>query len=127
MESNIRAGMRVLYKQGNSNWMTGTIMRGSAEINEQGLWIPILPKDTNEEVHYAEISQIFFDATELDNWMKDRLIPKADYIEYIKGEDFDRHTESAWVSDGEYYYYPISKFNEIWINKQPFNFVIRSD
>ena len=127
MESNIRAGMRVLYKQGNSNWMIGTIMRGSAEINEQGLWIPILPKDTNEEVHYAEISQIFFDATELDNWMKDRLIPKADYIEYIKGEDFDRHTESAWVSDGEYYYYPISKFNEIWINKQPFNFVIRSD
>ena len=127
MESNIRAGMRVLYKQGNSNWMIGTIMRGSAEINEQGLWIPILPKDTNEEVHYAEISQIFFDATELDNWMKDRLIPKADYIEYIKGEDFDKHTESAWVSDGEYYYYPISKFNEIWINKQPFNFVIRSD
>ena len=107
MESNIRAGMRVLYKQGNSNWMIGTIMRGSAEINEQGLWIPILPKDTNEEVHYAAISQIFFDATELDNWMKDRLIPKADYIEY--------------------YYYPISKFNEIWINKQPFNFVIRSD
>jgi hypothetical protein len=127
MESNIRAGMRVLYKQGNSNWMIGTIMRGSAEINEQGLWIPILPKDTNEEVHYAEISQIFFDATKLDNWMKDRLIPKANYIEYIKGEDFDRHTESAWVSDGEYYYYPISKFNEIWINKQPFNFVIRSD
>jgi hypothetical protein len=127
MESNIRAVMRVLYKQGNSNWMIGTIMRGSAEINEQGLWIPILPKDTNEEVHYAEISQIFFDATKLDNWMKDRLIPKANYIEYIKGEDFDRHTESAWVSDGEYYYYPISKFNEIWINKQPFNFVIRSD
>ena len=127
MELNIRAGMRVLYKQGNSNWMVGTILQGSAEINEQGLWIPILPKDTDEEVHYAEVNQIFFDATELDGWMKDRLITKEEYIKYIKDEDFDRHTENAWVSDGEYYYYPISKFNEIWINKQPFDYVIRSD
>ena len=129
MDFNIRAGMRVLYKQGNSNWMVGTIHKSNAEINEQGLWIPIVPIGATwkDEIHYAEINQIFLDATELDNWMKERLIPKADYIEYIKGEDFDRHTENAWVSDGEYYYYPISKFNEIWINKQPFDYVIRSE
>ena len=129
MELNIRAGMRVLYKQGNSNWMTGTIYNGTGEINEQGLWIPIIPLGATweDEIHYAEINQIFLDATPLDNWMKERLIPKNKYIEFINGEDFDKHLEQAWVSDGEYYYYPISKYNEIWINKQPFDYVIRSE
>lgn len=128
MEINIRAGMRVLYKQGSNNWMVGTIMTGIAEVNEQGLWIPIIPlKSEEDEVHHVEINNIFFDATPLDNWMKERLIPKEVYIRYVKGEDFDKHTENAWVSDGEYYYYPISKFNEIWINKQPFDYVIRSE
>ena len=127
MDLNIRAGMRVLYKQGNSNWMTGTIHRGTAEVNEQGLWIPIIPKGATweDEIHYAEINQIFLDATPLDNWMKERLVPKADYINFINSEDFDKHAENAWVSDGEYYYYPVSKFNEIWINKQPFDYIIR--
>lgn len=128
MEFNIRAGMRVLYKQGNSNWMVGTIMTGLAEINEQGLWIPIIPlKSEEDEIHYAEINQIFLDAMPLDNWMKERLIKKEDYIKIINSDDFDKHLENAWVSDGDYYYYPISKYNEIWINKQPFDYVIRSD
>lgn len=129
MELNICAGMRVLYKQGSSNWMVGDIMQGNAEINEQGIWLPIIPKGktANEEIHYAEINQIFLDAMPLDNWMKERLIPKNKYIEFINGEDFDKHLEQAWVSDGEYYYYPISKYNEIWINKQPFDYVIRRE
>lgn len=129
MELNIRAGMRVLYKQGNSNWMVGDIMQGNAEINEQGIWLPIIPKGkiADEEIHYAEINQIFLDAIPLDNWMKERLIKKEDYIKIIDSDDFDKHLENAWVSDGDYYYYPISKYNEIWINKQPFDYVIRSE
>lgn len=129
MELNIRAGMRVLYKQGSSNWMVGDIIQGNAEINEQGIWLPIIPKGktADEEVHYAEINQIFLDAIPLDNWMKERLIKKEDYIKIIDNDDFDKHLENAWVSDGEYYYYPISKYNEIWINKQPFDYVIRSE
>lgn len=129
MDFNIRAGMRVLYKQGNSNWMVGDIVQGNAEINEQGIWLPIIPKGktADEEVHYAEINQIFLDAIPLDNWMKERLIKKEDYIKIIDNDDFDKHLENAWVSDGEYYYYPISKYNEIWINKQPFDYVIRSE
>ena len=129
MELNIHAGMRVLYKQGNSNWMVGDIMQGNAEINEQGIWLPIIPKGktADEEIHYAEINQIFLDAIPLDNWMKERLIKKEDYIKIIDSDDFDKHLENAWVSDGDYYYYPISKYNEIWINKQPFDYVIRSE
>lgn len=128
MECNIKAGMRVLYKQGNSNWMIGDLMAGNTEINEQGLWLPIVPKDatSDEEIHYAEINQIFLDATPLDDWMKERLLTKEDYIKFVESEDFNKATEHAWVSDGEYYYYPISKFNAIWINKQPFDYVIRS-
>ena len=127
MELNIRAGMRVLYKQGNSNWMIGNIMEGDAKVSPMGLFIPVIPEGMTpeEEIHYAEINQMFFDATPLDNWMKERLIAKSDYINIINSEDFDKHTEHAWVSDGDYYYYPISKFNEIWINKQPFDYVIR--
>lgn len=129
MDFNIRAGMRVLYKQGNNNWLVGDIAHDNAEINEQGLWLPIIPKGktAHEEIHYAEINQVFLDAVPLDNWMKYRLIKKEDYIKIIQSDDFDKHLENAWVSDGEYYYYPISKYNEIWINKQPFDYVIRSE
>ena len=131
MELNIRAGMRVLYKQGNSNWMTGTIHKGTAEINEQGLWIPIMPKDNTweEEIHYAEINQIFWDAFPIDDWIKDYsqyFMTKEDYIKFIESEEFDKRLENACVSDGEYGYYPVSKYSRQWIEKQPFNYIIRS-
>ena len=58
--------------------------------------------------------------------MRDSLITKEEYIGITQDEDFHRSTEVAWVSDGEYYYYPISKFNETWIMKQPFKYVLRN-
>lgn len=127
MNFNIRAGMRILYKQGNSNWMIGNIANGNAEINEQGLWIPVIPKNiTNkEEIHFTEINQTFTDAIKLEDWMKDNLIQKEDYIKIIQQEGFEKNLENAWFSDGEYYYYPISKFSEGWIMRQPFDYVIR--
>lgn len=129
MDLNIRAGMRILYKQGNSNWMIGTILVGNAEVNHQGIFIPIVPKgkDKDEEVHYVEINQIYTDAKKLEDWMKDSLLTKEEYINVLKSDDFHKSTEVAWVSDGEYYYYPVSKFNDTWINKQPFDYIIRND
>ena len=129
MENKIHAGMRVLYKQGSSNWLIGTVLAGNAKINNVGIFIPIVPKgkDKDEEVHYAEINNIFTDAVEVDDWMKSLLISKEDYIKIIEDDDFHRSTEVAWVSDGEYYYYPISKFNENWIMKQPFDYVLRNN
>lgn len=126
MEINIHAGMRILYKQGSSNWLIGTIMKGNAEVNEQGIYIPIIPKDCTDEIHYAEINQIFTDAAEVPDWMKDSLLTKEEYVKVTQEEDFHRSTEVAWVSDGEYYYYPISKFSENWIMKQPFDYVLRN-
>lgn len=129
MENKIRAGMRVLYKQGGSNWLVGTIHKGNAEINEQGIWIPIVPKGSSweNEIDYAEINNVFTDAAEVEDWMKSSLMTKEEYIKVTQEEDFHRSTEVAWVSDGEYYYYPISKFSETWIMKQPFDYILRNN
>ena len=104
-------------------------MEGHAEVNKTGVFIPIIPIDINpeEEYHWAEISQIYTDAKKLDDWMKDSLLTKEEYIQIIHGEDFHRTIESAWVSDGEYYYYPVSKFNDNWIMKQPFEYILRNE
>lgn len=125
MDNKIRAGMRVLYKQNNSNWLIGTIVVGSAEVNNNGLYIPIKSKDSDDELNYVEINQIFFDAIKLDDWMKDNLVRKEDYVKIIQQEDFEKNLENAWFSDGEYYYYPVSKFSESWIMRQPLDYVIR--
>ena len=92
--------------------------------------LPIKPKDNDEEIHYAEINQIFFDAFKLEDWIKDYpkyFMTKEDYIKFIESEDFDKRLENACVSDGEYGYYPVSKFSRAWIEKQPFDYIIRSD
>ena len=133
METKIRAGQRVLYKDGNSSWLVGIIDTGNAEINEQGIWVPIIPlrfahMDAEDipYVQYAELSTLFTEAEPLEDWMKGNLYKKEDYIQFIQSEEFERALEHAWVSDGDYYYYPVSKFNENWIKKQPFNYIIRS-
>ena len=133
METKVHAGQRVLYKDGNSGWLVGIVKQGHAEVNEQGVWIPIIPlrfidmeEDNIPYIQYAEISTLFTDGHPLDEWMKSALLDKEEYIQLIKSENFERALESAWVSDGEYYYYPVSKFNETWISKQPFNYILRS-
>ena len=129
MEINIRAGMRVLYKQGSNNWLVGTIHKGEAEVNERGIWIPIIPKGLawEEQIDYAEINNIFTDAVKVEDWMKSSLLTKEEYIKITQEDEFHRSTEVAWISDGEYYYYPISKCSDTWIMKQPFDYVLRDD
>ena len=131
MDINIRAGMRVLYKDGNSGWLVGVVDNGEAEVNEQGLWLPIIPlrfADMDPRdipyIQFAEINRIFFDAQPVENWMN--KFTKEEYIQFIKSEEFDRAFENAWVSDGEYYYYPVSTYTEKWIEKQPFSYIIRA-
>ena len=128
MEFDIRADKRVLYKNGNSSWLVGTVCHAeNAEVNEQGVWIPIAPIDTEDEIHWAEIHHIFTDGAKLDDWMKDYLVTKEEYIKIIELDDFEKNLENAWVSDGEYYYYPVTKFNENWIRKQPFEYIMRGN
>lgn len=132
MEINIQAGKRVLYKNGNSGWLIGTIMEGQANITPLGIFIPIIPKGGNpeEEYHYAEINNIFLEAIPLDDWVKDYpqyYMTKENYINFIESEEFERARENAYFTDGEYIYYPVSKFSKNWIEKQPFEYIVRSD
>ena len=131
MEINIRAGQRVLYKDGNSGWLVGIIDCGKAEVNEQGVYLPIIPlrfaSMAHEDIPYvqwAEINNLFLEAQPVEDWMN--KFTKEEYIKFIQEEDFERALENAWVSDGEYYYYPVSTYTEKWLHKQPFNYVIRS-
>lgn len=131
MTLDIYAGKRVLYKNGNSGWLIGTLQETkSAEVNEQGVWLPIIPKNTKDEVHWAEINNIFLEAFPLDDWVKDYpqyFMTKENYIILTEDEDFDRAREEAYFTDGEYAYYPVSKFSKSWIEKQPFEYIVRSN
>jgi len=139
MERNIHAGMRVLYKTNNSNWLIGELCSGSAIINENGLFLPILPKELftqikkytwdEPEIPKIDITDIFFDGFEIDEYIKDYkeyFMTKEEYIAFIQGDNFDRQLENAYVSDGEYGYYPVSRYTKNWIEKQPFDYIYRS-
>ena len=141
MELNIHADMRVLYKEeDNGPWKVGVIKEGEAYVDKRGIKIPVYPIETWKEMmdarnyEYAEvqvkwhtpyITNMRFESTELQDWMKDSLLTKEEYVKVIQSEDFHRSTEVAWVSDGEYYYYPVSKFNDVWVMKQPFDYILR--
>lgn len=134
-QSNIRAYKRILYKDGN-NWLVGLIAKGNAEINEQGIWVPIIPiqfaemmPDEIPYIQYSEINQIFTNCEKLEDWIKDYseyFMTKQQYADFVEKEDFNKALETAYVSDGEYYYYPISRYTRAWIEKQPFDYVMRS-
>lgn len=131
MDNKIRAGQRVLYKDGNSGWLVGIVDHGNAEVNEQGVWLPVIPiRFANLEredvpfIQWAELSTLFTEGQPLESWMQP--MDKAEYVKVIQSEDFEKALENAWVSDGEYYYYPVSTYTEKWLNKQPFDYILRS-
>lgn len=130
MALDIYAGKHVLYKNGNSGWLVGTLQKTKvAEVNEQGVWLPILSKSIENEIHLAEINNIFLEAQPVEDWMKQyhNLMTKEEYIAFIESDNFERAIEQAWVSDGEYYYYPVSKYSATWILKQPFDYIVRGE
>ena len=130
MALDIYAGKHVLYKTGNSGWLVGTIQETKqAEVNEQGVWLPIIPKDNSEEIHWTEINNLFLEAVQLDDYIKDYpdyYMTKEDYIKFIDSDNFEKALEDAYFSDGEYIYYRVSKYSKAWIEKQPFNYIVRS-
>ena len=122
MGKNIHAGMHVLYKE-NGQWKPGTLQEGNALIDDKGLFLPIEGREI-----YSDFNDIFFDSFEIDENIKDYkeyFMTKEEYIAFMEGDDFDRQLESAWVSDGEYGYYPVSKYTKNWIEKQPFEYIVR--
>ena len=134
MDLKIHNGMRVLYKH-NGQWCVGKLTNQmSPELNEKGLFVFVIPKDymDAEEVPYlhdVEINDLFLEAIPVEDWMAQYgyLMPKEKYIEFIQSEDFDKNIEHAYVSDGEYYYYKVNKYSEQWLNKQPFDFIVREE
>ena len=137
MELNIHVGKRVLYKH-NNQWEVGVLTEArNTRLTEKGLYLSIIPKefigmpeDKVPYVHDAEINDIFLDAFPIDERVKDYsefFMTKEEYIQFVEDEDFDKRIENAYVSDGEYGYYPISKYTRNWIERQPFDYVIRGE
>lgn len=136
MTLDFHAGKRILYKNGSGIWKIGELKEDRAELTSTGLYLPIIPKEyigmTDEipEIHWAEINQIFTDAVPLDDWMKnypEYFMTKEQYAEFIESDEFDKNLENAYMSDGEYVYYQINKYNKTWLDKQPLEYVVRYD
>ena len=133
MKIDIHAGKRVLYKN-KGQWEVGELSNENAKVTEKGLYLMVIPKEFIgvEKVPYlldVEINDMFLEAQPVEDWMKQygNLTSKRDYMYYIQTEDFDKNVEVAYVSDGEYYYYPVSKYSEAWLEKQPFEYIVRSN
>ena len=130
---NIHSGQRILYKH-NGQWKVGELDTIPAIVNDKGVFFYVIPYEfigkPRHEIKYiesAEINNLYLEAKPVEEWMREygQLITKESYLEIIADEDFDKNAEVAYVSDGEYYYYPINKFTESWLKKQPFDFIVR--
>ena len=134
MDLKIHNGMRVLYKH-NGQWCVGKLTnQESPVLTEKGLFVFVIPKNYMDAkeipyLHDVEINDLFLEAIPVEDWMAQYgyLMPKEDYINFIKSEEFDKNIEHAYVSDGEYYYYNVNKYSEQWLNKQPFDFIVREE
>lgn len=140
--TDIRAGMRVLYKRSSGNWLIGEIKDGNAIINRSGILLPIYTEasmktlknqkyilDDELQIIYVPISNVFFDAFSIEDNIKgysDYFMTKEDYMNFVESDEFEKRGEVAYVSDGEYGYYPVSKFSRAWLEKQPFNYIVRN-
>ena len=139
--TDIRAGMRVLYKKSSGNWLIGEIKDGNAIINRSGILLPIYTEasmrtlksqkyilDDELQIIYVPISNVFFDAFSIEDNIKgysDYFMTKEDYMNFVESDEFEKRGEIAYVSDGEYGYYPVSKFTRAWLEKQPFKYIVR--
>lgn len=124
MKFNIHAGMRVLYKE-NGQWKVGTLQEGDALIDDTGVYLPVIGKES-----YVELNDFYFESFKIEDWFKDYsnyFMTKEQYINFVESEEFIKAAENAYVSDGEYGYYPISKYTRNWIEKQPFDYVVRGE
>ena len=123
LPDDIYRGMRVLFKNGHG-WQIGEL--DTAELNNSGFYFSVV--DINGETHNdIEADNIFFNSRFLESWEQDYLYTKEEFILGIKEEQFSAATHGAWMSDGEYAYYSVGRWNENWINKQPLQYVLCVD
>ena len=131
MKIDIHVGKRVAFKSNNNGWLTGEIYNEKPGISFEGLYIPIKPigEEYEDQLYWVEVNDIYLEAEPVEDWMRQYgcLMTKEEYIEYIQSDTFDRKLETGYVSDGEYYYYPIGSYNKTWLMKQPFDYIVRSD
>ena len=125
MKIDLHAGQRVLYKR-NGIWRVGTLPPGSLNLTTEGLFANVFDVQDKTFEKNVNVNNLYLDGFELDEWTKtsEYCMPKADFIEFMHSDDFIQNAYVAYVSDGEYAYYPVNKFHENWINKQPFDFIV---
>jgi len=128
MEINLHAGQRVLYKK-NGAWRAGTLPPGAMNLTTEGLFANILDVQDKHFEKNINVNGLYLNGFELDDWAKspEYCMPKQKFIEYMHSDDFIQQPHTAFVSDGEYAYYPVNKFHENWINKQPFEYIVVGD
>ena len=125
---NIYANQRVLYKGPNHAWRVGHLVMNGALLQSDGLFFMVQDEETNGTELHVALNDLFLDARELQDWVRDRdnhfLYTKEEFISMLQDEDFDIRSGTAYMSDGEYEYYKVAHFNENWINRQPFKYIV---
>ena len=127
MELKIYANKPVLYKNGNHCWRPGVLSAENVKLTNDGLTFTVINYDGSKEmgIRYEEL---FLDAQELQDWEQDPkngvLFTIDEFIQKIEDEEIDARSGLAYVSDGHYKYYPVSKFTANWIRKQPFDYIV---
>ena len=128
MDINLRAGQRVLYKK-NGVWQVGILQPGNANLTSEGLFANVFDINDQHLEKNLNVNSLYLNGFELEDWMKDpsydMLLTKEQVIEKLNTESIV--IEKAYVSDGEYAYYPVNTFRANWINKQPFEYIFISD
>jgi len=126
MDINLRAGQRVLYKK-NGSWKVGILPPGNLSLTTEGVFANVLDKNDQHVEKNVNVNSLYINSFELDEWMKDPdyCMPKQEFIDLLKSETVI--IDKAYVSDGEYAYYPVNTFRDTWINKQPFDYIFISE
>lgn len=124
LPDDIYSGMRVLFKNG-YGWKVGELQ--AANLDAKGLSFSVIDINGNE-ITEIDASNIFFNARVLDGWEKDLengiVMYKEDFIKDIEEGNVTKADGDAYISDGEYQYYPIAIWTANWLNKQPFDYVV---
>lgn len=125
---NIYANQRVLYREQRTHpWRVGHLIMNGAMLQSNGLFFMVQDEETNGTAMHVALNDLFFECHELQDWVRDVnngiLFTKNDFLEMIEDEEFDPREGTAYVSDGEYEYYKVARFNKSWIDKQPFEYI----
>lgn len=128
MDINLYAGQRVLYKK-NGGWRVGTLPPGNMSLTTEGLFANVFDLKDQKFEKNVNVNNLYLKGFILEDWAKspEYCMSKEDFIKYIHSDNFIQQPCTAYVSDGEYAYYPVNKFHENWINKQPFDYFVVSE